>query len=216
VRLERTEVVTAVATSGGDEELTNEARELAQRWLKDRTAVAPEMVSAVLNTAAYHGDAGLYGQFLAEAEKTQSPREKQQLIRALAIFRDGKLLERSLDEVLAGRIALQDGLPLLYAGGARPPETRDVPFLFLKAHFDQLLAGNPLIQGFSVGAMLPAAGQAFCDPGSRRELASFFGPLANKYDGLQHNLDETLEVVDQCVAVKAIEGPSVREFLEKY
>jgi cytosol alanyl aminopeptidase len=216
VRLLRPDLVSTVATSGGDEELAKQARELAQRWLQDRTAVAPELVSAVLLTAAYHGDAGLYAQYLAEAEKTQSPQEKQQLIRALAVFRDGKLLDRGLGQVLSGRIKLQDGLPLLFAGGAQPPATRLVPFLFLKAHFDQIMAGNPLVQGSSIAAMLPAMGRSFCDADGRRELASFFGPLANKYDGLQHNLDETLEAVDQCMALKAAEEPSVRTFLEKY
>jgi hypothetical protein len=40
--------------------------------------------------------------------------------------------------------------------------------------------------------------------------------LTGKYEGAQHNLDQTLEAVDQCVALVAAQGSSVKEFLEKY
>jgi hypothetical protein len=37
-----------------------------------------------------------------------------------------------------------------------------------------------------------------------------------KYDGLQRNLDQVLESIDQCIALVEAQGASVREFLEKY
>jgi cytosol alanyl aminopeptidase len=214
IRLLRRDIVSAAATSGGDEALAKEARELTERWLKDRRAVQPEMVQAVLSTAAYYGDAALHGQLIAEAEKTHDLREKQELIGALAQFRNSKLLEAGLEEVLADRIPLRDGFRLLLPGPS--PETRKVPFEFLKAHVDQLMAGNPTDMGFSLGATLPSVGRSFCDAQSRQELVTFFEPMTKKYDGAQHNLDQTLESVDQCVALVAAQGASVQEFLEKY
>jgi cytosol alanyl aminopeptidase len=216
VRLLRPDLLSAVATTGGDEELARQARELAERWLKDRGALSPEMVSTVLTTAAYHGDSALHGQLVAEVENTQDRQEQQQLIRALASFRDRNLLESGLEEVLAGRIPLRDALTLLVNSGFQSPNTRNVPFDFLQAHFDQLMAGNPSIMGLSLGAVLPNVGRSFCDAVSRRELVAFFSPLTKKYDGAQHNLDETLETVDQCIALVAAQGASVREFLERY
>ena len=78
------------------------------------------------------------------------------------------------------------------------------------------MAGNPSIMGLSLGAVLPNVGRSFCDAVSRRELVAFFSPLTKKYDGAQHSLDETLETVDQCIALVAAQGASVREFLERY
>lgn len=118
------------------------------------------------------------------------------------------------DEFLSGRIPLRYGFRLLLPGPS--PETRKVPFEFLKAHFDQLMAGNPTNMGVSLGATLPQVGRSFCDAQSRHELVTFFEPLTKKYDGTQHNLDQTLESVDQCIALVAAQGASVREFLEKY
>jgi alanyl aminopeptidase len=125
-RLLRPPLLSAVATSGGDEVLARQARDLAERWLKDRKAVPPEMVPAVLTTAAYYGDTPLHSQFVAEAEKTQDRLELQQLLVALASFRDRNLLEHGLEEVLADRIPLRDARSLLFQSGDRSPETRKV------------------------------------------------------------------------------------------
>lgn len=171
--------MSAVETSGGDEQLAGKARELAQRWLTEAPRYPPEIVQAVLNTAAYHGDAVLHSQ------------------------------------LLAGRIPIRDALDL-FGSGYRSPRTRQVPFEFVKAHFDQLMAGNPSIQGQSLGAMLPSVGRSFCDAASRQQLVAFFAPLAERYDGLQRNLDQTRETMDQCLALVEAQSASVKEFLEKY
>jgi alanyl aminopeptidase len=170
VRLLRPEIVSAVAKRGGDEELAKQARALAERWFEDRSVVAPEMVQAVLTTAAYYGDPPLHARLLAEAEKTQDRQEQQILFTALASFRNRELLERGLEEVLAGRIPLRDALSLLLGSGTAARDTRRVPFEFLKAHFDQLMAANPSIMGVSLGGYLPFVGRSFCDADSRKEL----------------------------------------------
>jgi cytosol alanyl aminopeptidase len=216
VRLLRPGVVGAVARYGGDQQLAAEARRLTESWLKDRTAVAPEVVSAILNTAAYYGDAGLHAQLLAELEKTQDQREQQQLVSALSQFRDAKLLQKGLDELAAGRLPMKNDFALLMGSGYASRATRKLAFDYLKAHFDQLMAGNPSVQGFSLGVMLPGIGGSFCDSASRQGLVAFFDPLAKKYDGLQHTLDETLERIDQCIALVRAQQPSVESFLKRY
>jgi cytosol alanyl aminopeptidase len=216
VRLLRPGLVGAVATYGGDQQLANEARRLTESWLKDRMAVPPEVVAAILNTAAYSGDAALHTQLLGELEKTQDQREQQQLLGALAGFHDPKLLQKGLDELLAGRLPIKNDFRLLLASGNASRGTRNLAFDYLKAHFDQLMAGNPSVQGFSLGVMLPGIGGSFCDAASRQQLVSFFNPLTKRYDGSQHTLDETLERIDQCVALVRAQQPSVESFLKGY
>ena len=55
-----------------------------QRWLSDRKAIEPELVDAVLATAAHAGDKQLFGQLLAEAKRAKERRDRTRLISALA------------------------------------------------------------------------------------------------------------------------------------
>lgn len=215
-RLLRPILVAAVAMQGGDKELARQARDLAERWLKDRTAVQPDVLQAVLRTAAYYGDAALYRALVAQLEKAEGPAERRIISNALLSFRDRDAIEFGLEELLAGRIALTDGIGLLMNSGMESAASRKVPFEFLKAHLDQLMAGNPNIFGFSLGARLPFVGARFCDEPSKQEFLSFFKPLTAKYDGSELILNEVVESVDRCIAIKHAESRSVREFLQQY
>ena len=55
-RLLRPRIVGMVAREGEDEALAAEARKLSERWLQDRSALGPDLVDAVLSTAAQFGD----------------------------------------------------------------------------------------------------------------------------------------------------------------
>jgi cytosol alanyl aminopeptidase len=214
-RLLRPELVGAMAKSGGDEELAREARQLAEKWLADRKAVAPEVVGALLSSAAWHGDSTLFQAFLAEFRKTQDRQDKERLIGALASFRDPAAVEAGMQEVLTGRVRLADGFPLLF-GGQGAAATRKLAFEFLKAHFDEIMKDNPSIFGSSFGSFLPQVGSSFCDAQSRKELRDYFTPLVDKYEGAPRNLAQVLESVDLCIARVAAQRPSVSEFLAKY
>jgi alanyl aminopeptidase len=215
VRLLRPALARAVAMAAGDAELAAEARPLAEKWLADRKAVSPDVVDAVLSTAAYYGDLALVRRFLDEFEKTQDRQDQQHLLNALIGFRDPAACAAAMQELLSGRVKLADGFRLLLAGQASPA-TRKMSFDFVKAHFDEITKGNPSIFGFSLAAELPRVGGGFCDAASRKELEDYFGPIAQKYDGAPRNLSQTLEAVDLCVARVAAERPSVSEFLVRY
>jgi alanyl aminopeptidase len=216
VRLLRPAVVAAITTYGGDEELAKQGRELAAKWLEDHSAVSPDMVGSVLGTAAYYGDHALFERFLAEFQKTQDRQEKQKLLNAMIAFRDPVVIEESMQLVLSKKVALTDGFMLLLAPGQSSSETRNMPFEFLKAHFDEIMKDKPSIFGFDLGSFLPLVGQSFCDAESRNELQAFLGPLADKYTGAPRRLAQVLEGVDLCIANKNAQQPSVTAFLEKY
>ena len=215
IRLLRPELVSAMATLGGDQELARQARQLADKWLADRKSVAPDVVESVLSSAAYYGDLPLFQRFLAEFKKTQDRQDQRRLLGAMTDFRDPAAIQAGMQEVLSGRVKLVDGFLLLF-GGQSSPATRKLPFEFVKANFDQLMKGNPSIFGFSFGARLPNVGRNFCDAESRKQLRDYFDPLAAKYDGAPRNLAQALEGVDLCIARVAAQRPGVSEFLAKY
>ena len=215
IRLLRPVILSAVAGPGGDRELARQAGELAIKWLDDRKAVPPDVVSAVLSVAARYGDVALYRKFLAEFKKTKDRQEQQRLVGAMTAFRDPAALQIGMEEVASGRIPLSGGLPLLFAGQGAPA-TRRLAFQFLKQHFNEIMKDNPSIFGSSVGAMLPNVGSGSCDLASRQELADYFTPLVSKYEGAPRNLAQVLETVDLCVARVSAQRQGVADFLKRY
>jgi alanyl aminopeptidase len=213
IKLLRGRLLQAVATVGGDQALAGEARKTATEWLDKRATVSPQVLGAILETAGFLGDLELMQRFLAEYEKTQDRQNQQRIMGGMLAFRDPKAIEAGMQAVLTGKIPLADGFPLVVAAGQRWPQTRKIPFEFVKAHFDELMKDKPNMFGFDFGGMLPRVGQGFCDKESRDELQAFFGPLSTKYSGAPRTLTQTLEAIDQCIAHKAAQQASVEGFL---
>jgi alanyl aminopeptidase len=217
VRLLRPPLVSAMAMYGGDGALAKEAGTLAQRWLTDRSAVSPDVTSAVLNTAAYYGDLELFRRYLAEFRKTQNRQEKQWLLSALSSFRDRAAIAAGMQAVLSGEVKLVDGYPLLVNSGQAYAPTRSMAFDFVRAHFDQIMKDDPSIFGFPLGSFLPSrVGASFCDARSRDELRTFFAPRVEKYAGAPRALAQTVESIDLCIAAKSAQAESVAGFLRNY
>jgi alanyl aminopeptidase len=214
-RLLRPSIVREVATSGGDRAFAQEAIALTETWLTDQKAVDPNMVSAVLGTAAYYGDKTLFDRFLAAFKKSQDKQLREILVGAMGSFRDRASIEAGMQALIAGDIPFTEGAFLLFAGQGREA-TRKVAFEFLKAHFDQVAAKMPSGGSFEFGAVLPEVGRSFCDTQSRAELQDFFKPKIDKFIGGPRTLDQVLENIDLCIANKAAQEPSVAAFLQKY
>jgi alanyl aminopeptidase len=216
VRLLRPPLVSAIATNGGDQDLAKEARSLTDKWLQDHSGIPPEVLGAVLNTAAYDGGLELFNRFLAAYRKTGDRQEQRRLINAMRAFHDRAAIEAGFQAVLTKQIPLEAAFSLLVSAGQGFSDTRKLPFEFIKAHFDQIVSGHPSIFGNELGAFLLYSGQSFCDPESRHQLQAFFGPIVDQYQGAPRNLAQVLEGIDLCVARKAAQEPSVASFLEKY
>jgi alanyl aminopeptidase len=208
-------LVREVATTGGDRELANQAKELAAKWLENHSAVEPDITPAVLGTAAYYGDKALFDKFLEQYKASKDRQEKQRILGALASFRDPAAIEAGYDAVLSGEIPMIQGAQLLFAGQGQD-STRKMPFEFLKAHYDEIVAKRPQGGGSDFGARLPAVGQSYCDPQSKQELEAFFAPRIDKFVGGPRSLHQTLERIDVCIAEKTSEEASVKAFLLNY
>jgi cytosol alanyl aminopeptidase len=216
VRLLRPTPLRVMATVGGDKELSNQARQLVDKWLEDRKAVSPDVAGDVLRSAAYFGDAALYQRFLAEFQKTQDRQERQLLLFAMYSFRDPAAIELGMQAVLAKRVALSEGYPLLFAGRENPSSNK-VAFEFVKVHFEEIVRDHPRMLGtIDFGSLLPQVGSGLCNNVSRSEFQAFFGPIVSSYTGAPRMLAQVLEAVDLCIASKAAQQPGMTEFLKRY
>jgi alanyl aminopeptidase len=217
ISLLRPNLVSAVATYGGDPELAKQGQSLAQKWLQDHLSIDANMVEAVLRTAAYYGDRSLMDRYLAAVKQTKDRQIRRDLELAMMSFRDPVAISVGMQAVLAGEIPLSDGgfYPLVFSG-QNSAVTRKMPFEFIKAHYDELLSKNSSSGIFDYDSLFPRAGSSFCDAQSKAELKSFFEPRVDRLVGARHNLDETLEGIDICIATHAAELPSLETFLRKY
>jgi alanyl aminopeptidase len=214
-RLLRAQTVFFMATRGEQQELARQASELASRWLEDRRALPPEIVSAVISTAAYQGGRELFDRYLAALGTTTNRQERQQLYGALGSFRDPEIANDALALLLDEKHDIRESLGTLWTSQSTP-QIRRLRWEFVKQNFDALIARLPAQGGFQLGARLPDVGNVFCSSGDARELEQFFGERVKKFNGGEQNLAETLEGIRLCSALKNAQQESVSAFLRGY
>ena len=215
VTLLRPTLVRTLATVGGDQKLAGQAKTLANRWLENHQAIDPNLVNAVLRTAAFYGDKALFDRFLAEFKKTKDKQTRQRLVGAMSAFRDHDAIEEGMRVLAAGDIPFMEGAFLLFNGQGEAA-TRKLPLEFLQAHFDEVVGKMPVGGGFDFGSVLPQVGASYCDSASRQRLQDFFKPRVSKFVGAPRALDQVLESIDLCIARTEAQKPSVVAFLKKY
>lgn len=208
VRLIRPALLSLVADRGEDRALVAEAEALSQRWLADPRAVEPDVIDAVLATAAQHGGRALFDRLRAEAGTTRDDNRRHHLLGAMARFRDPAIVREALGIVLTPEQDVRDATSLLF----QDTQMQDVTFGFLEQRFDALVQRLP---SDFVGR-LPLLGDAFCDEEHRAEVADFFKDRAPKLLGGQRNLAKVLERIHLCTALRRAQGGSLSTFLEKY
>jgi len=214
-RLTRSSVVPLVALWGADGSLAAAARQLAGQWLTDRTAVDPDIVGSVLNVAARTGDEAFFKQLSAELSRTEDRHQRDLILGAMGSFSDPHIARSAMELVLKPESDLREYAALLF-GPIGVPETRSLPFEFVKANYDAIVAKIPAGSTFGFGEFLPVVGGAFCDEKSGEEVKAFFEPKVDRFPGTRRNLAQVLEGIRICTAYKAAQQDSVAEFSKKY
>ncbi|HXM42841.1 MAG TPA: M1 family metallopeptidase [Bryobacteraceae bacterium] len=214
-RLLRSSIVPLVALWGVDGSLAAEARRLAVQWLTDRTAVDPDIVGAVLNVAARNGDEAFFKKLSAALAHTEDRHQRDLILDAMGSFNDRQIARAALELALKPEFDIREANALLF-GPLGDPATRDLPFEFVKANYDALVAKIPPGTAFGFGEFLPSVGGDFCDEKSAKELRAFFEPRVDRFAGTRRNLAQALESIRICTAYKAAQQDSVNEFLKKY
>lgn len=214
-RLTRSSIVPLVALWGADGTLAAEGRQLAAQWLTDRTAVDADIVGSVLNVAARTGDEALFKQLSAALSHTEDRHQRELILGAMGSFSDAPIARGAMELALKPDSDLRESAALLF-GPMGVPETRFIPFEFVKANYDALVAKIPAGSTFGFGEFLPFVGGAFCDEKSGAEVKAFFEPKVDRFAGSTRNLAQALEGIRICTAYKAAQQDSVAEFLRKY
>ena len=210
-RLLRASVVPFVAREGDDDALRGEARRLTAVWLESHKVIDPDMLRAVLSTAAYSGGPDLFDRLLAELKKTPDRRERGAIVAALGSFRDPKLVERALGLLLVPELDIRETVRLIFSG-LDEPQTQTLPFEFVKAHYDEILKRVPREGDLDAAASLVFVGGPFCDEQSRLEFVDFFRDRVAGFLGGPRNYSQVLESIRLCEARHAAQSEDVTRF----
>jgi len=215
-RLLRQKLVPFVASVGGQKELIDQAERLARNWLKTRGGISPDMVRPVLEVAAEFGNRDLFDLLRSAAIQENDHRIRENLLSALGSFRDSALARAALELLVSNNFDAREAFYPLLFGPLAYPETRDVPFAFVRENLDKLLAHLPREVGGDYAANLPMVGGSFCDASHRSEVDSFFRQRVRDYAGGPRNLENVLEEIDLCTAERKKLGPELVAFLQQY
>jgi alanyl aminopeptidase len=212
----RQSLVAFAATGGRIEPLIDQAKELARAWLKDHTAVEPVMLSRVLTTAAQFGDRSYFDALVTTLETETDRRSRKAIFAALGSFADPGLARAGIELFLTKNYDAREAFFDLLFGPLKYPETRTLPFEFVKQNLDAILAKLPREVGEDFAANLPSLGNGFCDASGRQQVDEFFKDRVQSYAGGPRQLGQVLESIDNCTALTKVTGPSIAEFLRKY
>jgi alanyl aminopeptidase len=210
-RFLRPAVLSVVANGAEDSQLIAQAKELALAWLDDHKAVDPDMLGAVLVTAARHGDRDLFDRMRAAAKKETEENYRGDLLFSLGSFRNPGIIKTALPIVLSDEFDSRESVSILF-GPAQERQTRDFAYDFVKQNWDGLVAKLPT----DTGAYLPYVAAGYCDPEHRQDVQNFFSGRSTKYTGGPRILTQVLEGIDLCVAYKNAQEASVTQFLKTY
>ncbi|HZI09516.1 MAG TPA: M1 family metallopeptidase [Myxococcus sp.] len=212
-RLLRPRLVRLAGRDGADPKLIAEARTLADKWMKDRRAVDPEMVDPVLTIAAGHGDAAFHQRLVTALRGEKDRKVRQQLLGALGSFRDPALAKQSMELVFEQGMDPRETIWLVF-GATQNARTQPVAFDFVKENYDRLVGDSKeaLLPAENAGRLAFVAG-GFCGKEQRQQAADFFTERNAKAPGGPRMLAQMLESVDQCVALKEAQAGSVEAFL---
>ncbi len=215
-RLLRQALVPMVAAGARVEPLIDQARQLANAWLKDHTAVEPAMMGSVLSTAAQFGDRAYFDGLATALPNEKDRRSRQAILGALGSFSDPTLARAGMQLFLTGNYDAREAFYALLFGPLKYRETRTLPFEFVKQNLDAILARLPREVGEDFAAALPSVGGGFCDADGRKQVDDFFKDRVAAYAGGPRQLAQVLESIDNCAASAKVTGPSIAEFLRKY
>jgi aminopeptidase N len=192
----------------GDADVRQRARELALRYLDDRSAVPPNLVRQVLRAAAADGGPDLYERYVARLKAASNqPEEYNRFLTALVSFRDPSLVSRTLDLALSPDIRSQDS-PTLIGGLLGTAWGQDRAWHVVRDRWQLLSDKLGVFQG--VPRIVSALG-GFCSTAQAGEIRAFFE--RNPVPAAARPLQQALERIDSCVALDARQSKPFSDWL---
>lgn len=203
----RAAVVGGLGTIAEDPEVVSLSRNALERSLAANIPLEPTLAGVVVQTAAMHGDAALFDALVAAADRAADPDQHYRYLYALGSFSDPALIDRGLKIALTDKLRSQDTAIYLsqFFGN---PDARERAFAFVGDNWDALA---PKLTIFGADTYLIRSMTNFCDAQWRDKVSAFF--TQHKLPAAARTLDQTLESINSCIALREKQAPSVEAWL---
>jgi aminopeptidase N/puromycin-sensitive aminopeptidase len=185
-------LIDILGTIGEDPETIRQSTRLAQQYLKSPDSVDASMAGNVLSVAARFGDEALYGQYVAALGQMHSPEQYYNVARALADFRDPRIVEKVLAMTVSDEVRTQDAARLMGAVLGNT-DNQKVAWAWIKANWPAVEKKTTMSSG---GAIVGATG-SFCSAEMRDDAQSFF--TQHKLASTERGVKQVYEAADSCI-----------------
>lgn len=138
----RGDLVGALGTIAGDQACQERARQLLAQYEKAPESVDRNLIPALISIVAHTGNASDYEKFYGKFKTAQTPQEETRYLFALANFRVGHLVDRTLNLTLDGEVRTQNS-PYLMRGILLNKYAREKAWAFMKARWNDMLRQYP-------------------------------------------------------------------------
>ena len=203
----RATVIQTLDLGGNDSGLATEARAALEKLLSGAVPMDATAAKAVTSVAARHGDQALWTQLLDASQRANSPTERYRYLYALGAFEDPALIDRGLNFALSPELRSQDTATFL-GSFLSNPVARPQAWAFIKQHWNELGPKTTISGGDT--RLVESLG-AFCDARSRDDVRDFF--KTHKLPAASRALDQTIERINNCIAMKEKGSASVATWL---
>ena len=203
----RATLISTLGLTGADPAVAASARTALDRSLAGGPALDPTLARSIIAVAARNGDAPLFDTMLAASERSSSGDEKYRYLYSLAEFRNPALLERALAYSLTSKLRSQDTASY-FSHFFGDEAARPRAWAFMKEHWKEL---EPKVTIFGGDTTVVASLSAFCDASTRDDITAFFA--AHPLPSAARTLTQTVERINNCIALRAAQTPTVAAFL---
>ena len=209
-RLVRPPLLALVAVQGRDAALASQAERLARAWLRDPSALAPDLAGpALASAAAARGGVALYEAYLARLRREKTLERRAPIIAGLARFRDPALVARTVELAASSEIPFNEVSDLL-AGGEMDATMAEEVYDEVVQRFGPLVAKL----GADRRIQLLRIGGALCSVRRRDQADRFFADKLAGAPGIAIARDKMREEIDLCAARRAAQSAAVGKALE--
>ncbi len=184
----RSIVIYSLGTNG-DKEIINKAKEVFEKFCRENTELDPDLRGMVYNLVAENGGDVEYKKFMKLYKRTSFQEEKDRILRALCMFKNKKLLNKTLSLSLSKQAKSQDLLKTIDFVWANP-WGRNVAFDYLKNHWSVILKK---FEGSYLFSRLVMPAGNFVTEEKAGEVEKFF--KKNSVPGIERTVAQVLEQI---------------------
>ena len=211
----RRQVVTAMALSARDTAIRRQLASMIKNYLgKDndhinKEALSPDLVNPALAVTVEDSDTGFARRLLDRGLDSTDTVFRSDVLSALTHSKDIEYGKSLIDELLlSDRIRSNEATDLIDEFMANP-DYREYTWTWLKNNFDAFLKRY---SSFSAEWIVSLGGY-FCDGVARDRMQAFYLGVQDKVPGAPRKIAETVETVNQCIAMKAAYSEDWTKFM---